>query len=64
MRFWFTYVLKWELSREREIDLKSFIEKKNLMLLMKFIYIQVFIKLKLNLREILLIILYYFYYIR
>lgn len=29
MRFWFTYVLKWELSREREIDLKSFIEKKN-----------------------------------
>lgn len=38
MRFWFTYVLKWELSREREIDLKLFIEKKNLMLLIKFIY--------------------------
>lgn len=38
MRFWFTYVLKWELSREREIDLKSFIEKNNLMLLIKFIY--------------------------
>lgn len=29
MRFWSTYVLKWELSREREIDLKSSTEKKN-----------------------------------
>lgn len=38
MRFWFIYVLNWELSREREIDLKSFIEKKILMLLIKFIY--------------------------
>lgn len=48
MRFWSTYVLKWELSREREIDLKSSTEKKKPMLLIKNCSHQIKTKFKRN----------------